>query len=279
MVVNAPSLELLGPAFLVGLLVVAANVPLGAIVLNRGIVLLGIAVAQVAALGASFGNVMWGSMGAWAVEGSAIVAALASAMLLSWTEERFQPLREAIIGAVYIVALAMQIVLLSSGSGGLEHLRDLLVGRILVVAPGQLILMGAVCAGALAVWYFRDLARERVLFYGVFAIVVSVSVETVGMLLVFASLIIPAVATRQAPGRWRLAMAFNLGAGGYLVGLVASAVLNLPTSPAIVGSLAVVGIVAAKLIAAKPKAEIIKLPRVKSLQDEIQVRLTKTKVA
>jgi zinc/manganese transport system permease protein len=132
----------------------------------------------------------------------------------------------------------------------------------------------------MAVWYFRDLATERVLFYGVFAVVITASVQVVGVLLVFASLIIPALATQQAPTRWRLAIAFNIGAAGYLAGLVASAILDISSGAAIVCTLAIIAAVAAKLVSRKPKsAEARERSLVKALQDEIQTRLTKTRVA
>ena len=72
---NALSLDILGPAFVAGLLILATHVPLGMIVLNRGIIFIDIALAQVAALGVVFGTMMWGVAG-WGVQLSAIGAAI-----------------------------------------------------------------------------------------------------------------------------------------------------------------------------------------------------------
>ncbi|HEY9214825.1 MAG TPA: metal ABC transporter permease, partial [Ancylobacter sp.] len=69
---NALSLDILGPAFVAGLLILATHVPLGTIVLNRGIIFIDIALAQVAALGVVFGNMMLGATTGWAVQISAI---------------------------------------------------------------------------------------------------------------------------------------------------------------------------------------------------------------
>ena len=87
------------------------------------------------------------------------------------------------------------------------------------------------------------------LFYGVFAVVITASVQIVGVLLVFASLIVPALAARHAPPGWRLAIAFNVGVVGYLAGLLASALLDLPTGAAIVWRSIPVALAAAILIA------------------------------
>jgi len=100
----------------------------------------------------------------------------------------------------------------------------------------------------MAIWHFRDLARETLLFYCVLAVVVTASVQLAGIFPVFVSLIVPASATRFAPARWRLMMAFNAGAVGYLVGLVTAVVFDFVVGAAIVCSLVAVAILAAGLI-------------------------------
>jgi zinc/manganese transport system permease protein len=235
--VNALSLDILGPAFVAGLLILATHVPLGAIVLNRGIIFIDIALAQVAALGVVFGNLMLGATTGWAVQISAIAAAVGCSMLLTWTDKHFPAIQEAIIGVIYIVAAALQIVLLSYSPNGSEYLKELLVGQILWVSQTQLIVLGLISAAALGVWYTQDLVKNKVLFYGVFAVVITASVQIVGVLLVFASLIVPALATQHAPKSWRLMIAFNIGVVGYLTGLIASAVLDISTGAAIVCTL------------------------------------------
>ena len=47
--------QILGPALIAGLLVLATHVPLGIIVLDRGIIFIDIALAQVAATGVDAG--------------------------------------------------------------------------------------------------------------------------------------------------------------------------------------------------------------------------------
>jgi zinc/manganese transport system permease protein len=60
-------------------------------------------------------------------------------------------------------------------------------------------------------------------------------VQVVGVYLVFASLIVPALAAGGRPGR-----AYAIGAAGYPLGLLASALLDLPAGAAIVLALVAV---------------------------------------
>ena len=244
-VLDALSLDIIAPAFVAGALVLTTHVPLGSMVLNRGIVFIDIAVAQVAALGVVIGAALVGELGGIAAQVSAFSAALLCSLFLIWSEKRFGEYQEAIIGVTFVVAAAVQIIALSASPGGAEHLKDLLVGQILLVTTGDLILLAVAYAGVLAVWALRDLAVQRLLFYGMFAVVITLSVQIIGVLLVFASLIVPALAARTVPERWRLIMAYNVGIVGYGVGLVCSALFNVPTGATIVCAIVVTAIAGA----------------------------------
>lgn len=232
------SVDILGPAFLAGLLVLATHVPLGRLVLERGIVFIDLAVAQVAGLGvvaAAFAGWETG----WPVQACAAAAALASAAFLVWTERRFAAVQEAIIGAVFVVAASAEILLLSFHPHGAEQLKELLVGQILWVSPVQLLPVALLYAVLTAVIFLGGIRERRVLFYAVFALAVTASVQLVGVFLVFASLILPALAARS------LSAAYAVGVAGYALGLFASLVLDLPTGAAVVCALAVATAVAA----------------------------------
>jgi zinc/manganese transport system permease protein len=90
-------------------------------------------------------------------------------------------------------------------------------------------------------------------FYLLFGLSVTASVQMVGVYLVFSSLIIPALATRNA-ARFRLGKAYLVGGLGYLIGLVASTVFDLPTGAIIVWAMALVGIAASWIEPTKPTA-------------------------
>src|SRR3954447_12958604 len=101
------------PAFLAGLLVLATHVPLGQLVLERGIVFTDLAIAQVAGLGVVAADAMGWEPNGWSVQVSAVVAALLAAAFLIWCERRLAAFQEAVIGVVFVVAASAEIVLLS----------------------------------------------------------------------------------------------------------------------------------------------------------------------
>ena len=109
----------------------------------------------------------------------------------------------------------------------------MLVGQILWVSPGRLPLVALAYAAILAIWFTLGERVGRVGFYMLFACAVTVSVQLVGLYLVFTTLIVPALATRRVSRR-PVAVGYALGAGGYALGLVVSALSDWPSGPAIV---------------------------------------------
>ena len=249
-----PNLEIgiLLPALIAGLLVVATHAPLGIQVLNRGIVFIDIAIAQIAGVGVIAADfVGWETQGV-AVQISALAAALLGALFLTWTEKRWPEIQEAIIGTVFILAATLGVLLLASNPHGGEYLKDMLVGQILWVGRVQLTLVAILSAIVLAAWF--GIGRERlgrVGFYLLFGLSVTASVQMVGVYLVFSSLIIPALASRNAT-RLRLVKAYAVGGLGYLFGLIASTLFDLPTGAIVVWAMAIVGIALSSMERGKP---------------------------
>lgn len=230
---------ILGPAFIAGLLVLATHVPLGTQVLDRGIVFIDLAIAQIAGLGVIAADAVGLPEGGVAVQIAAVVAALLGALLLTWTERKAPQQQEALIGVMFILAACAGILLLSGNPHGGEHLKELLVGQILWVNTTQLLWLGGVSGVILfALWRGWVARLGRFGFYAVFALAVTASVQLVGVYLVFSSLIIPALATRTAAGGNRHGVAYAMGSVGYGVGLALSAVLDLPSGAVIVWTLA-----------------------------------------
>ena len=225
------------PALVAGLLVALTHVPLGIQVLKRGIVFIDLAVAQIAGLGVIAGDWLGFEHNGPAVQASALVAALAGALVLNWTEKRWPEVQEAIIGVTFMLAANAAILLLAANPHGAEHLKDLLVGQILWVSASDLPAVTAASVAILALWRWL---RERA-FYVLFACAVTVSVQLVGIYLVFATLIVPALATRQL-ARARVSTCYAIAALGYATGLVLSAATDLPAGPLIVCTLSTLGI-------------------------------------
>ncbi len=241
---DAASIGLLGPAMIAGLLITAALVPLGIQVIGRGIVFIDLAIAQIAGLGVILADTLGWEPQGWAMQASALSAALCAALLLTWTERRWPEVQEAIIGATFVLASSAAVLLLAHNPHGGEHLKDLLVGQILWVNPGRLPFDALVYAVIIALWFALSERMGRVGFYVLFACAVTVSVQLVGLYLVFATLVVPALATFYVKRR-RLPKAYAIGVLGYVMGLVASAVADLPSGPMIVCAMMAVGIVAA----------------------------------
>jgi zinc/manganese transport system permease protein len=239
--VSAIDIGILGPAFVAGLLVIATHVPLGIQVLARGIVFIDLAVAQVAGLGVIFAD--WLGLGAhgWAAQSAALAAALAGALLLTWTEKRWPEVQEAVIGTTFILAASGALLLLAANPHGAEHMKELLIGQILWVNWSRLPLVALASAAILALWFGLRDRIGRIGFYLLFAATVTISVQLVGLYLVFASLIIPALATWHWR-RLRLAACYVLGIAGYALGLALSALFDLPAGAVIVWILAILAV-------------------------------------
>jgi len=233
--VNFSALEfsILLPAFVAGILVTATHVPLGTQVLARGIVFIDLAIAQIAGCGVLLADQLGFEPQGAAVQIAALTAALAGALLLTWTERNWPDVQEAVIGVTFVLGATGSVLLLASNVHGSEHLRDLLVGQILWVQWKGLAWAAAVYALVLVAWFGLGDRLGRIGFYALFALAVTVSVQLVGLYLVFATLIVPPLATRHMV-RHRLAAAWALGAAGYAIGLMLSATFDLPTGPVIV---------------------------------------------
>lgn len=254
---NAVELSIIGPALLASLLVLSTHVPLGGEVLRRGIIFIDLAIAQVAGLGVIAADTMGWEAHGLQVQIAAVSAALIAAFILHWTDKRWPDRQEALIGVSFVLAATAGILLLAGNPHGGEHLKELLVGQVLWVSYAQLWPVAIVNAAVLAVWFlFRD-RLQGFGFYALFAFAVTASVQLVGIYLVFACLIIPALATRRIQRRGkRLASAYALGGFACLAGLVVSVSSDLPAGAVMVWCLALtaIGVTLVRAQAERPAA-------------------------
>ena len=240
---DALDLSILGPAFIAGLLVLATHVPMGQQVLARGIVFIDLAIAQIAGLGVIAADALGWEPRGFGVQIAAVGAALLGALLLTFTEKRWPEIQEALIGVLFVLAACTGILLLANNPHGGENLKDLLVGQILWVSYRQLLPVALLTAVILALWFKAGRRLGRIGFYAMFAFAVTASVQLVGVYLVFASLIIPALASRFHVARRRLVVGYGIGVLGYAVGLALSAIFDLPSGAVVVWVLAICGVV------------------------------------
>lgn len=243
--------SIVGPALAAGLVVLSTHVPLGQEVLKRGIIFIDLAIAQVAGLGVIAAHAMnWDPEGIQ-VQVAAVAAALVVATGLHWTEKRWPKIQEPLIGIVFILAATGGILLLTGNPHGSEHLKELLVGQILWQTWSSLLPVAVLSAFVLVIWFALYARSGALTFYLAFAVVVTASVQIVGIYLVFASLIIPALATTGIRRGNRLVAGYAIGGLSYFIGIALSVLLDLPTGAVIVWSMAAVAIVVGFVISDK----------------------------
>lgn len=230
-------------------------------VVRRGVIFVDLALAQVASLGACVGfYVGWGEHRPVATFLLSLAFTLLGALLFSWFRGRRALPIEALIGVTYAGAMALSLIVLEKSATGSEELKEMLVGSILTVSPrtlglaaGLFAVVGLVLAfsrrALFAITEAPEEARNKghkiwfwdFLFYTVFGAVVTFSVRVAGVLLVFAFLIVPSLASLLAlPGRGgagkRVAFGWAFGTLGCLAGLEASLRLDFSAGPSIVAA-------------------------------------------
>jgi zinc/manganese transport system permease protein len=249
-------LALLWAPLLMCLVLTGIHAYLGLHVLAREVIFVDIALAQIAALGATAAFLAGFELESPVSYYFGLGATLAGALVLALTRSRERHVsQEAVIGVVYAVSAAGTVLLLARAPHGAEHLRAVLVGNILTVSGGDVVRVAALYAGIGALhWVCRrpfflistapDTAFDQgwrvrrwdFLFYATFGLVVTSSVRIAGVLLVFSYLIVPALAamTVGGPVAARLAVGWTLGSVVSVAGIAASAALDLPTGATVV---------------------------------------------
>lgn len=238
---------LLLPPLLAGFLVLATHVPLGRRVLARGIIFLDLAVAQLAVLGVIVAHTLGWETHGWQTQLAATGAALIGAAFLAWCERRWPEILEALIGSTFVLAASLAVLMLSNDPRGGEQLSELLSGQILWINAAQIAQIAVLTAVLFAVWALLRERIGRLGFYLIFALAITASVQLIGVYLVFASLILPALAVRRVHGKRALVLGVALGTVAYAAGLILSALADLPSGPSIVVALAVMALLAGNM--------------------------------
>jgi zinc/manganese transport system permease protein len=249
-------LQFLFLPFIASLILTGIHAYLGVHVVERGVIFVDLALAQIAALGATIailqGMDPHGSAAYWFSLGFTFLGAAIFALVRS--RHKRIPL-EAIIGIAYAVASAGAILAMSKATGETEHLKDMLVGNILAVSRHDVI-KTAILYGAIGTFHYifrrkfllisinEEKARAQginvrlwdFLFYASFGFVVTSSVAIAGVLLVFCYLIVPSVGAMLFADRIgsRLAIGWTMGTLVSALGCYVSVWADLPTGATIV---------------------------------------------
>jgi zinc/manganese transport system permease protein len=242
--------------FLMCLVLTGIHAYLGVHVLSREVVFVDIALAQIAALGATAAFLIGYEMDTWESYAFGLSATVVGALVLALTRSRHRHVsQEAVIGVVYAVSSAAAVLLADRAAHGAEQVRTMLVGNLLAVQPHDVAKVAALYA-AIGVFHWlcrrpffsisidpaaahREGWRVRLwdfLFYASFGVVVTSSVRIAGVLLVFSYLIVPALAGIML-GRTvaqKLLIGWAFGTLVSVIGMVASASLDLPTGATVV---------------------------------------------
>ena len=242
--------------FLMCLVLTGIHAYLGFHVIAREVVFVDIALAQIAALGATAAFLVGYELETWESYAAGLGFTVLGALVLALTRSRTRRVsHEAVIGVVYAVSSAGAVLLADRSPHGAEHLRGMLVGSILSVR-GDEVLKVAILYALVGLFHwlcrrpfflistdpdraYREGWRVRAwdfAFYASFGVVVTSSVRIAGVLLVFSYLIVPALAgillaSRIGP---RLAVGWAFGAGVSIMAMLGSAVLDLPTGATVV---------------------------------------------
>ena len=229
---------------------------LGLHVVQRGIIFIDIAMAQMAALGICVAVLFRLELESWTTFFIGLGFTLIGAGIFSVTGKRASQIpQEAVIGIAYVVAAAAGVLLLSRAAEGDEEIKNILVGNILLVTPQEVwerfVLFAAVGIfhfifrrNFLLVSFDRDGAYQKglrvrwwdFLFYAVFGLIVTSFVRIAGVLLVFTYLIVPAVCGINLAQRTanRLLIGWFIALLGGIAGLFLSYWWDLPSGAAIV---------------------------------------------
>lgn len=242
--------------FLASLILTGIHAYLGVHVVERGVIFVDLALAQIAALGATIailvgmdvhgGASYWVSL-AFTFLGAGIFA-------IARTRKGNIP-QEAFIGIAYAVASAAAILAMSKATGETEHLKDMLVGNILAVSYKE-VAKTAALYGVIGLFHYTyrkkfllistniaEAERQGVnirlwdfLFYASFGFVVTSSVSIAGVLLVFCYLVVPSVGAMLFSDNIgkRLAIGWTMGTVVSILGIFLSVQLDLPTGATIV---------------------------------------------
>lgn len=241
--------------FLACLILIVMHTYLGQHVIERNVIFIDLALAQMAALGGIIALVL----GFRELDIASYLISLLSAFFGAWLITYFNSKNkkksissEVFIGIIYVLATALTVLLISKSTVEIEVIKQMLEGNILIVSGKEVIHILILYS---LVGFFHFLFRKKVwavtksyhqdkianpwwdlFFYLTFAIVVTSSVKLVGVLLVFSFLIIPAAVSFMFTKNRnnRLFIGIGIGIISCMIGLFFSAIFDFPTGPAIV---------------------------------------------
>jgi len=234
------------PAVLCGLIALVGNIVLGQQVLNRQIIFIDLAVAQVAALGSALshywlsqyalfsGSFFSEMIGPW-------VMSLMLCGLIALMEKRYQQHLEPMIGSLFVVSASLAILLVSKDPHGGDFIQSILNGQLLWATWADVWPLTLITAAMLLLVWLKPAFMCGSGFYLIFAILMPITVKLTGIYLEFALLVIPALCAAALKRTRFFIASISIGIVGILSGIAASARYDLPSGASIVITLFIVG--------------------------------------
>lgn len=254
-------LQFMAAPFAVCLILVGIHGYLGLHVLRRQVIFVDLALAQIAGLGAVVALARGHEPGTLASFCYSLGATVLGAFVFSLTRSRNHDSKvpqEALIGITYVIASAAAILVADRAPEGAEHIKELLAGSILWVT-WPVVIKDLVIYSAVGLFHYvfrkkfilisenpEEAYRQGInvrlwdfLFYLSFGVIITLSVEIAGVLMVFAYLVAPAIIALGSSDHWgkRIGIAWATGFLASAVGLIASYQVDFPSGPAIVCAL------------------------------------------
>lgn len=243
--------QILLPAFVMTLLMIITHAYLGLHVLQRGIIFVDLALAQIAGLGVSIAFLLGNDAHGIEAKVYAFIATLIAAFAFTGLHKiSSKTTREVTIGSVYVVTTALSVVILSRSPLGMEQLKSLFNGNILWVNWQDIIFVAVAYALLIVLhlikrkqFYALSFDNEKnfsfiweFFFFASFAIVITLAVNIAGILMVFALLIIPGFSASLLTQAFkaRLLIAWGLALVSCTLGLWLSFEADLPVGATVV---------------------------------------------
>jgi len=231
--ISMEMIEIIIPAILIGVFISFTHGLFGIKILKRGIVFIDLAIAQIAGLGLIIANMIFPEH-QWSYQFIALFFAISSSLFFYYIEKIAPDIQEAIIGCSFIFAASLSILFLANHAHGGDEIKHLLSGQILFVTMTEVILHAPIYIIITIIWFVKPNFRSGIGFYLCFAILITSSVQLVGVYVVFASLILPAICARNHKSP--IIAAWLCGIAAVIMGMIFSIILDLPSGPLLVVS-------------------------------------------
>ncbi len=248
--------QIMALPFLACLVLTGIHAYLGLHVIERQVIFVDLALAQIAVLGASFALILGYELGSVQSYWLSLFFTVIGAGIFSISRFKKQRIpQEAIIGIIYVVSSALLIIVLSFSGEGTKHIRQSLVGNILLITKPELLKVFFIyCAVGLLHYIFRrpffmisrnpneafqkgiNVKGWDFLFYVLFGLVVTSSVKIAGVLLVFSFLVVPSVCAMlfSKDTKTKLILGWGVGLLASVIGMGVSYYLDFPTGASVV---------------------------------------------